>query len=77
MLPTEDWLEHIVTGLIFIKEEDMRHFWFTDGDEDIMADHRGTLKGAINRAEDYLKKNPECEAVYINDGEDIVEVVWR
>lgn len=55
----------------------MRHFWFTDGDEDIMADHRGTLKGAIKRAEDYLKKNPECEAVYINEGDDIVEVIWR
>lgn len=55
----------------------MRHFWFTDDEKDIMTDHRGTLKGAIIRAKDYLKKNPDCETVYINENEDIIETVNR
>lgn len=56
----------------------MRHFWFTDKNaENIMTDHRGTLKGAVTRAKDYLKKYPETEGVYINEGEEIVMSVQR
>ena len=55
----------------------MRHFWFTDQDgNNIMTDHRGTLKGAVIRCKDYLKKYPECETIYINEDEDIVETVF-
>ena len=55
----------------------MRHFWFTDEDgNNIMTDHRGTLKGAVKRCEDYLKKHTEIETVYINEDQDIVETVW-
>lgn len=55
----------------------MRHFWFTDEDgNNIMNDHRGTLKGAVNRCRDYLKQHPDVETVYINENEDIVETVW-
>ena len=56
----------------------MRHFWFTDNnDNNVIPDHRGNLRGAITKAEKYIKENPECEIVYINEGEDIVECVWR
>ena len=56
----------------------MRHFWFTDENaENIMTDHRGTLKGAVARAKDYLKKYLETEGVYINEGEEIVMSVQR
>ena len=41
-----------------------------------MTDHRGTLKGAVIRCKDYLKKYPECETIYINEDEDIVETVF-
>lgn len=55
----------------------MRHFWITDQDgNNIMPDHRGTLKGAVKRCEDYLKKHPETETIYINEDEDIIETVW-
>lgn len=56
----------------------MRHFWFTDENADnIMTDHRGTLKGAVTRAKDYLKRYPETEGVYINEGKEIVMSVQR
>ena len=56
----------------------MRHFWFTDENADkIMTDHRGTLKGAVTRAKDYLKKYPETESVYIHEGDEIVMSVQR
>ena len=58
--------------------KDMRHFWFTDEKgECIVQDHRGTIKGAIKRAKDFLKKYPEMETIYINEGEDIIEVVHK
>lgn len=56
----------------------LRHFWFTDEDgNNIMFDHTGTLDDAITLAEDYLKLYPECDKVYINENDDIVEVVFR
>ena len=56
----------------------MRHFWFTDENADnIMDDHRGNVRGAIKRAEEYLTEHPECDTVYINEGEEIIECVWR
>lgn len=56
----------------------MRHFWITDENADnIMPDHRGQLRGAVAKAKTYLKKHPETESIYINEGEDIVMSVQR
>lgn len=54
-----------------------KHFWFTDENGDnIMYDYAGTLKGAIKAAEEHIKEFPDCGNIYINEGEDIVEVVF-
>lgn len=54
----------------------MRHFWFTDHEgENVIADHRGNIRGAIAKAMDYLKHHSECEYIQINEDEDIIETV--
>ena len=54
-----------------------RYFWFTDANGDnIMYDYAGTLKGAIEAAEEHIKEFPDCGDIYINEGEDIIDVVY-
>lgn len=50
-------------------------YWFTDEDgNNIMIDHHGYLKGAIKKAAKY--SNEYKIDVYINEGEDIVDVIF-
>ena len=56
----------------------MRHFWFTDDEgENVTYDHVGNIRGARRKAEEYLKEHLDIDTIYINEGENIVDCVWR
>ena len=56
----------------------MRHFWFTDDEgNNVTYDHVGNIRGARRKAEEYLKEHLDIDTIYINEGDNIVDCIFR